>query len=443
MALWWSPPAPVPFPNWVILERAAQVPPYTRDPEDPALVLREPPHVSNLVWPINLHPKPFCDSADPAPYIIAANNAGLLHVSWRPLLGFNLNRYPAGVLEVASDFIQANGNGWATGTAERVPPNTISNIRNVALVSIPGTERREYAIAELRIPAAADADDDGPTLHTFRSGANAWSRSEVSCNAWDWSGWELLVHDVVAHGGNLWWVNLEDGLIGGDPLTVDENGDADLRYVALPFELDLSSDDMAPPPENIKHIRMVTVSHRKLRCVGIAHRRDQPAQAIEVGVWTLVQRPALSWRPRCLTSFGKIWAHESYNEKAELTEEIPVLALLHPTNPDIVYFFLDNWLFGVDVSLSEVVDFLPVQHGLREVAAPFSWRHVLAWMLPNSLEHALDYEYMDNDHYPTDCDEEVEFSGDEMEVSDNDDMVQDEMLFMATEDSDSEDSEDL
>jgi hypothetical protein len=125
--------------------------------------------------------------------------------------------------------------------------------------------------AELRFPVpryGADADAEGPSLYTFRSGVNAWVRTDVSCNAWDWSDWDVPVHNVIAHGGNLWWVNLQDELVGGDPLTFDDHGDTVLRYVSLPPELDLNSDDMAPLPEHIVHARMVSVSNRKsrLRC---------------------------------------------------------------------------------------------------------------------------------------------------------------------------------
>ncbi|KAF8670901.1 hypothetical protein HU200_050168 [Digitaria exilis] len=415
----WSPPPPPPFPSWVILQRAAQVPPGM-EPADPSLVLREPPLVSNLAVPFQWHPRRYSDGLDSDPYIIAGNDAGfLIHVSWSPFIGFNLNHYPPGVLEVVSNFVQAAGNGAATGAAELIPPHAISNIKSVGLVPIPGTGRREYVVAEFRISVPEDGGDgedgdDGPSLFTFRSGTDAWVQREVSCpDGWDWT---LPVHDVIAHGEKLWWVNLEHGLLGGDPLGGDENaGETVLRHVAMPYELDLANEENT---QNLEHIRMVSVSNRKIRCVGMKRLRDHPPEAVEVSIWTLVQRPALSWKPRCITTLGQVWSHESYRDQAELTREVPVLALLHPANPDVAYFFLGHYLFGVDVDSSEVVDFLPVQHGLREVALPFSWRHVLAWMLPDSLEGVLDHEYMDNEHYPADSDpeDEIGIPAEEMDV---------------------------
>lgn len=364
------------------------------------LVLREPPRVSNLAVPIQFHPMRLTDGLDNAPYIIAANDAGfLVHVSGPPFIGFNMGDHPPGVLVVANKFAQAAGNGAATCSAagelpqqefppHELPPHDIFNLKSVGLVPIPGTG--QYVVAEFRISVPEDEDDggDGPSLFTFRSGTHAWVQREVSCpDGWDWT---LPVHDVIAHGEKLWCVNLAHGLIGGDPLGGDQNaGETVLRHVAMPPEL--VHLDTEEKPQTLEHIRMVSVSNLKIRCVGMRHLRDHPPELVEVSIWTLVQHPALSWKLRCFTTLGKVWSHESYQEKAELTREVPVLALLDPVNPDVVYFFLGHCLFGVNVKLSEVVDFLPVQHGLRELVPPFSWRHVLPWMLPYSLERGMRY----------------------------------------------------
>ncbi|OEL18051.1 hypothetical protein BAE44_0020931 [Dichanthelium oligosanthes] len=77
-------------------------------------------------------------------------------------------------------------------------------------------------------------------------------------------------------------------------------------------------------------------------------------------------------------------AHPTYRGTAEQTEEIPELALLHPANPNIVYFLLGNYLFG---ELSVVVDFIPVYRNLTMVAPPFSWRHIITWILPHALQN--------------------------------------------------------
>jgi hypothetical protein len=61
-----------------------------------------------------------------------------------------------------------------------------------------------------------------------------------------------------------------------------------------------------------------------------------------------------------------------------------VLALIHPTNPDVVYFFLDGHLLGVDVRARKVVDcdvYELVEPPIEQVASRF----VHAWLLPPAL----------------------------------------------------------
>jgi hypothetical protein len=143
-----------------------------------------------------LHPKRFSDGPDRdnVPYVIAANDAGLLlHVSWRPFLGFN-------------------GNGRATGTRRSVSPfPTTASPTSETSAWLRSPENRSKRVRDRWAPLSGSqdgADADGPSLYTFRSGASVWVRTDVGCNAWDWSDWDVLVHNVIAHGGNLWWVNL-------------------------------------------------------------------------------------------------------------------------------------------------------------------------------------------------------------------------------------------
>jgi hypothetical protein len=64
--------------------------------------------------------------------------------------------------------------------------------------------------------------------------------------------------------------------------------------------------------------------------------------------------------------------------------KIPVLGLIHPKNPRVVYFFLEKNLFGVDVPTRKVVECKV--YGL--VAPPSQYmasRFVRAWELPQPL----------------------------------------------------------
>ncbi|KAL6899802.1 hypothetical protein ACP4OV_006460 [Aristida adscensionis] len=396
-----SPPSPPPpLEPWVVLGRVARVS-YgaVGDSTDPSVALALPPRVSSLTVPIGIHPKRSYAGADKHPYVVAATDAGLLlHVSQGPAVGFDLERNPPGILVVARDFLPADaaaaGRDDPTATAVRVPDRAfppqpgIANIKHVGFVSLPGTD--EYVIAELRLLD----DPDRATLLSFRSGTDAWVQRDVLCPNVTGRRWHRPIDDVVSHDGKIWWVNLVFGLLGWNALADLQL--AVLRHVDLPEVFAI--EDKAPPPEHLEHNRMVRVSHRKVRFVDMTRTRDDPVEETLVVVWTMVFGVAVSWKQRCLTSLAAIWADESYRMTG-MPAQPPVLALLHPTNPSVVYFFLEQYLFGVDVHESTVTEFVAEPCNLVELVAgpvrppPISWRYVLAWMLPPSLRNALDNEH--------------------------------------------------
>jgi hypothetical protein len=59
---------------------------------------------------------------------------------------------------------------------------------------------------------------------------------------------------------------------------------------------------------------------------------------------------------QCMTTLAAIWDHASYVESG-MPREFPVLAFLHPDKHAVVYFFLDEYLFSVNVYDSAVVQF--------------------------------------------------------------------------------------
>ncbi|KAL6634199.1 hypothetical protein ACP70R_026870 [Stipagrostis hirtigluma subsp. patula] len=413
-----SPPPPPPLAPWVILGRVALVP-YAAagdpDPEDPSVELAAPPLVSSLTVPLRVHPKPTYRDADRHPYILAANDAGLLlHVSEGPFIGFDFGRNPMGVLVVARDFLPADpaaGRDAPTATAVRVPDRAcppqvrIANIKHVGFVSLPGTD--EYVVAELRLLE----DDDRASLLSFRSGTDVWVEREVLCPCMAGREWLRPIDDVISNDGKLWWVNLASGLLGWDPLA--NNQLAVLRHVHLPRVF--AVDDTAPQPrEHPEHHRMVRASNRKVRFVDMTRTRDAPLEETLVVVWTLSfgESGAASWRQRCVTSLAEIWANDSYRMTG-MPEQVPVLALLHPANPDVVFFFLEQYLIGVDVHESRVTEFVEEPCDLVELVAgppqppPISWRHFLAWMLPPSLQNALDHEYSISEELDSQDDKDV------------------------------------
>ena len=73
-------------------------------------------------------------------------------------------------------------------------------------------------------------------------------------------------------------------------------------------------------------------------------------------MWTLVN-PAgpHTWRFECEASFADIWAHDSYVAAGLPRGKVPKLALVDPTNHDVVYFFQDTALFALDVRARRVL----------------------------------------------------------------------------------------
>ncbi|KAL6909676.1 hypothetical protein ACP4OV_001335 [Aristida adscensionis] len=391
-------------PAWAILGRIARV--LNDAADDPAplsVALAEPPRISTLSVPTSLHhPSPRREDADKHPYVVAADDRTdllLLHVSRSPFVGFDLGRQPPGVLLVARGFSPA-GEGAARLDApvgahvllhERdwgaaVP--RISSLKNLGLVSRPGSGGAEFAVAELRV-----ADGDRDTLLTFRSGAAAWVERQVFCphmstprgrGAWS-------CHDVIPHDGKLWWVDLLWGVLGCDPFS-DETA---LTYAGL-----REPGTTSARRRRLETRRMVGVSRGSVWFVEVAG--DDPGVPGEklVVIRKLVTEPWGFgwWKQRRETSLAQIWASEAYVASG-LPMEVPAPALLHPGNPCVVYFFLERFLFGVDVSESRLVEFVREPCDLVPLVAgplrqpPLGWHYVLAWvMAPFPANEELDGE---------------------------------------------------
>jgi hypothetical protein len=100
-------------------------------------------------------------------------------------------------------------------------------------------------------------------------------------------------------------------------------------------------------------------------------------------VWTLADPDSTEWTLEHEASFTEIWADQSYKATG-LPNKVPRLALIHPKNPDVLYFFLQERLFGVDVPARKVVEC--EVYGL--VAPPsccIATRFVRSWELPRAL----------------------------------------------------------
>jgi hypothetical protein len=114
-------------------------------------------------------------------------------------------------------------------------------------------------------------------------------------------------------------------------------------------------------------------------------------------VWTLADPDSTEWTLEHEASFTEIWADQSYKATG-LPNKVPRLALIHPKNPDVLYFFLQERLFGVDVPARKVVEC--EVYGL--VAPPsccIATRFVRSWELPRALSSG-GYEYDTSISFP-------------------------------------------
>jgi hypothetical protein len=232
-----------------------------------------------------------------------------------------------------------------------------------------------YMVAELQIITGADTAD----LLCFSSRTGEWVSKSVACPPLPSSKLGPNPNGVVAHAGRLWWVDLTSRLLVCDPFA-----DAPaLSVVPLP---DRRADPKPSEPawelHELDKYRCVAVSAGKLRFVDM-YRNINAGGFVQISVWTLADPDSTEWTLECEAAFGEIWDDVSYRA-IDLPRKIPVLALIHPTNPDVVYFFLEEHLLGVDVRARKVVEC-----EVYELVAParehVATRFVHAWQLPPAM----------------------------------------------------------
>jgi hypothetical protein len=369
-----SPSAPPPSSSsWVILGSIARISDSTpADGGDASVALTSPPRVSI----VTVTPRVFPDPPTPHffPFVLAADPSGLL------LLQANLHCTPT---REVIDLPGGTGFTWkyytsryfvldvTTGSALHLPdPQTAAAIMHQALLGLvvsPGGGGH-YMVAELQPFVGTNT----ATLLCFSTEVGEWVAKPVHYpleprpRPWAAIG-------VLSLHGRLWWVDLSWGVITCDPFADDPV----LGFIPFPPERVLKCWEGR---RVIDKYRCVGVSAGKLRFVDTYARGGG---ARKIAVWTLADADSMEWTLEHEARFTEIWAHRSYKATG-LPKKIPTLALIHPKNPDVVYFFLEEHLFGVDVRARRVVEC--EVYGL--VAPPsnrIASRFVRAWELPPSL----------------------------------------------------------
>jgi len=224
-----------------------------------------------------------------------------------------------------------------------------------------------YMVAELQPLLWTDR----ATLLCFSSDTAAWAlRYPLPGRPWVSSG-------VLSSDEELWWVDITLGILNCNPFT-DEPV---LRFFPLPAGKELPFQPGGT--DELEMCRCVKVSAGKLWFVEMTAGHN-PRRPPRFTMWTLSPaNPVDPWTTEYTVGLDTIWAAESYLATG-LEAKLPSLAAIHPTNPNIVYFFLDAHIFVVDMGAARVVD-CDVHKVVQPPSELLSSGFVHAWELPQPL----------------------------------------------------------
>ncbi|BAD81618.1 hypothetical protein [Oryza sativa Japonica Group] len=373
---------------------------------------RDPPGVSLLTLrqsdsvPVSPAPRDFCPDRDDHPYVVAVDSAGglLLRGARRSAHDFG----PGVALGFDPAPSCTNDGGYilchATLRMAYLYPPCSDEYRllcagNVGMIR--RTADRDHPIrllAELQIESGNGIHR--ATLLRYSHELGGWASTKVNYppGRRSWCG-----DGVIVHAGMLWWVDLSFGLLTCDVFAAKP----DMRFVPLPegCKLPYSSD-----ADHAKH-RCVNVSDGELAFVQI-HDYDTAAgrgapSTIMISMWTLQQSDAGEesvWSLRHRVRVDEIWDHVTYR-KTMMPRRVPVLALLHPKELGVVFFFQitsrNSWMFAVDLVTRIVLECK--KYKMPQLPTMYhSSRHVRAWELPHSICRGEDDEtdgtYFDAGH---------------------------------------------
>jgi hypothetical protein len=360
-------------PSWVILGNIPRVSAADGDLPDGAdlsLALQAPPRVSLLTIPPRIFPGRPTDEDFPS--VIAVDPSGLLllNADQGPATGPTVIDLPdhqefCWRPTVAGYFVMD-----AKSASSFPLPNAkyIMHPGHLGLTVSPA-DAAHYMVAELQMIIGGDEAD----LLCFSSEAGEWVSKKVG---YPLNPTRMLgPNGVVSLSGRLFWVDLSWCLLTCDPFA-----DAPvLRVVPLPQGKALK------PREAwglLDKYRCVGVSAGKLRFVDMYRNKNATGSA-QISVWTLADPDSTEWTLEYEATFQEICNDATYKATG-LPRKIPVLALIHPTNPDVVYFFVDEHMLGVDVRARKVVEcevYELVEPPPEDVCSSF----VHAWQLPPAL----------------------------------------------------------
>ncbi|CAL5005492.1 unnamed protein product [Urochloa decumbens] len=372
-----DPAAPPPRSSWVILGGIPRVVQSGGDDEaaDVSLALAAPPRVSRLT--VSQRVFPDRPTAQNFPFVLAADPSGLLLLS--ALLSAPPTRVDIDNAQSQSFYWRDNEPRYfvldaTTGSALRLPdPSSQESIMHQGLVGVlawPGGGGR-YLVAELVPFFGSDKAD----LRCFVSDIGEWVDKRVR---YPLPARPLSPILTLAYHGRLWWVDYSWGILTADPFADDPV----LGFLPLPGRCVL---EWREAHGVLDRFRYVGVSAGKLCFVDTYRRGGAP---VKVTVWTLSDADATEWRLEHDATFADIWVDDTYKATG-LPRKAPVLALIHPHDPAVVYFFLKDHLFGVDVRARKVVECDRYHLVAPPRSYPIASRFVRAWELPRAVSSGL------------------------------------------------------
>ncbi|KAG2584764.1 hypothetical protein PVAP13_6KG341100 [Panicum virgatum] len=374
-------PLPRPKPSSAPPPPTAPIPRVAQDgggagEADVSLALAAPPRVSRLTVSGRVFPgRPTLQSF---PFVLAADRSGLLLLSailTTPLRRVVVDRPGMHSVHWEDTDLRYYVLDAATGAASLLPnPAPQEPIEQQALVGVlpspGGGGGGGFMVAEL-LPLIGS---DTANLRCYSSDVGEWVdkcvRYPLPPRPLEHFGsaafFAIAIPTIctVSHQGRLWWVDYPWGIITADPFADHPV----LRFVPLPRACVLKSREAWGL---LDQFRYVGVSAGKLRFA-------------KVTVWTLPDRDATEWKLEHEANFADIWADDSY-EATGLPKKPPVLALIHPHNPAVVYFFLEGHLFAVDVPARKVVECDRYHLVAPPSSYPIANRFIRAWELPPSV----------------------------------------------------------
>jgi hypothetical protein len=333
---------------------------------DLSLDLAAPPAISVLTVPPRVSPDPISERNFPS--VLAADPSGLLLLhatqgertgpllyggdnggfSWRPFIDAYF------VCDARS------------ATVSRLPDPQqyrVLDAGNLGLVTQDGG--RSFTVAELQPIVGSDR----ATLLRYSSETGQWTGDILDYPLTDirpWGSHGVVSQQSHSHLGHqqqrLWWIDVSWGLLTCLPC----EDEPQLQFVPLPGYKKLPFCTK----EDRQKYRCCAVSDGALRFAEIAtpakpsvvvRRLKRPVlrhghrMVPWIGIHTCYQMESgpWSWRLEHEVSFDDIWSHRTY-KALRLPNRVPQLAFIDPRSSDVVYFFLGDCIFGVDLCSSSV-----------------------------------------------------------------------------------------